>query len=83
MSRFDRMMASPKQPQSVIGSAIHSHSVMAVISPMNAAAMRDTTLRCMANSRNMPRQNSSADSDTDSPSVTHGLAACSSPAAPA
>ena len=51
-------MASPKHPQSFTGLAMNIHTVMSVITTINAVTSFDTRWRCMANSMNMPRANS-------------------------
>ena len=63
-------MASPKQPQSLMGSVSANQSVSGVITIRMARMALDVNRLRMANSRKMPRQNSVADSATESPSVT-------------
>ena len=65
-----RRNASPKQPQSFTGLNSAIHTVMRVITAMNATRIFDTRWRRMANKTNTPRLNSSADSATDARSVT-------------
>ena len=62
--------ASPKQPQSLIGLAIASHSVSSVITTMRISTISDTRRRRMAKSRQMPRKNSADDCTTETASVT-------------
>ena len=62
--------ASPKHPQSLTGSATASHSVSGVITSITSNTSRDTSRRRMANIRQMPNTNSTADNSTDAPSVT-------------
>ena len=63
------LIASPKHPQSFIGFAIVNHIVMAVIMHMNANIILEHILRLMANSMNIPSENSSPDIATDVVSV--------------
>lgn len=68
--QFVRWMASPKQPQSVMGLNIASHAVMSVITAMKTSMSFDTWRRLMASSMNMPRENSSPASSTAIAMVT-------------
>ena len=61
--------ASPKQPQSWIGSASASQSVSKVIAASITKTIFETSLRLMAKSRQMPRMNSVAESSTEAESV--------------
>ena len=72
-------MASPKQPQSVMGSVSASHSVSRVISTIITIDIFDTNLLRMAKSRQMPRMNSSAESSTDAESIMKSGTYWSSP----
>ena len=69
VSQLDSLMASPKQPQSLMGSAMASHSVSGVNTAMMSSSRRDVARRWMANSRQMPMPNSTADIATDAASV--------------
>ena len=62
--------ASPKQPQSLMGLAMASHSVSSVITTMRTITISDTRRRRMAKSRQMPRKNSADDCTTETASVT-------------
>ena len=73
--------ASPKQPQSFTGLATANHSVTTVITAMKASTMRDTCLRLMANSRNTPKQNSSAERLSEAASVSQSPTYCARPRA--
>ena len=70
-------MASPKHPQSLMGSQPQSHTVMAVMMAMKATITRPTFLLRMAKSRKTPRQNSTAESRTLVVSVAQEGAYCS------
>src|SRR5574344_2474125 len=60
-----RCMASPKHPQSFTGLHITNHKVMRVIIAINGDVIFEISLRLIANSRNIPKQNSSAASAVD------------------
>ena len=62
-------MASPKQPQSVMGSVSASQNVNNVMITSMIRTILDTNLRRIAKSRQMPRINSRAESATDAESV--------------
>ena len=62
-------MASPKQPQSLMGSVNASQSVNGVIIAMMITERRELNLRLMAKSRKMPMQNSVAETPIESASV--------------
>ena len=68
--QFVSSSASPKHPQSWMGSASASQSVSSVIAAMTASTIFDTSLRLMAKSRQMPRMNSVAERSTDAESVS-------------
>ena len=57
--------ASPKHPQSVTGSSIASQSVSSVITIISTTRIFETSLRLMANNRQMPSRNSVAERMTD------------------
>ena len=63
-------MASPKQPQSLMGLASASHSVSGVIISRMTTIILEVSLRLMAKSMKMPRQNSRAARATESISDT-------------
>ena len=63
-------MASPKQPQSLTGLAIAIHTVMRVITVINASITRVVNRRRMAKRMKMPSANSRAANATDEPSVS-------------
>ena len=69
-------MASPKHPQSLMGLAKASHNVTAVMMSINSKATFDIRRRRMANSRQMPTPNSTADSNTDAHSVMKSGTSC-------
>ena len=62
--------ASPKQPQSLMGFSMASHSVSSVITTIMASVSLVTTRRRMAKSRQMPSTNSMADCRMEAESVT-------------
>ena len=70
VSRFVRVSASPKQPQSLTGSAMYIHTVTAVMTTMNSSVSLAVTLLLIAVSMNAPSVNSTMLSDTDIRSVS-------------
>ena len=79
--QFVSTIASPKQPQSLMGLVIASHSVRAVMTTMMASVSFETSRLWMANSRQMPIINSTASSNTDAPNVRKSGIHCSKPIA--
>ena len=73
--------ASPKHPQSVTGSSIASQSVSSVISVISTTRIFETSLRLMANNRQMPNRNSVAERMTDEASVPKSGTMLASPMA--
>ena len=73
--------ASPKHPQSWMGSANASQSVNSVIRAIISSTTFDTSLRLMAKSRQMPRMNSVADNNTEAESVSRSGTSPPSPIA--
>ena len=68
--------ASPKQPQSLMGLAMASHSVSGVNTAIMSSSRRDVARRCMAKSRQMPMPNSTADMATEAAMVMKSGAYC-------
>ena len=62
-------MASPKHPQSLIGSVSASHSVSSVMTLISTTRNLETRRLWMAKSRQMPIRNSMAEMVTEAPSV--------------
>lgn len=75
------LTASPKHPQSLMGLAMASHSVTAVITESRPTVAHEVCRRLMANSRNMPRQNSTAANPIEKANSTQSGRAPSRPTA--
>ena len=70
--------ASLKQPQSLMGLAMASHSVSGVNTAMTSSSRREVARRCMAKSRQMPMPNSAADMATEAASMMKSGTYCAS-----